>query len=370
VILGMIVTMFPKPREQAKAIGVFGFVASAGGSIGLLAGGALTQAISWHWIFFINLPIGVATALAAVRLVDNRAGIGLDKGADVPGAALLTAGLMLGTYNILQIAEQGWGSTQTLILGTVSLALVAAFVARQARIANPLMPLRLFRSRNVSGANVVQALLVAGMFGMFFMGALYLQRILGYDPLQVGLAFLPATLAMGTMSLKVSDRAIMRFGARGVLIPSLVFIGLGLLLFARTPVDGTWLTDVAPPMVLIGLGAGLGFPALMTLAMSGVEMSESGLASGLVNTSVQVGGAIGLAVLATLSTQRADSLRADGESLKVALNSGYHLAYLIGVGLVVIALVVTLTVLRSEGAAAGSEEAESPEGDAAYAEAA
>jgi EmrB/QacA subfamily drug resistance transporter len=373
VILGMIVTMFPEPREQAKAIGVFGFVASAGGSIGLLAGGALTQAISWHWIFFINLPIGVATAVLARRLVDDSEGIGLSQGADVPGAALLTAGLMLGVYNILQISEQGWGSTQTLVLGTVSLALVAAFVARQARIANPLMPLRLFRSRNVSGANVVQALLVAGMFGMFFMGALYLQRILDYSPLEVGLAFLPATIAMGTMSLKVSEPALMRFGPKTVLIPSLVFIGAGLLLFARTPVDGTWLTDIAPPMVLMGIGAGLGFPSLMTLAMSGVEMSESGLASGLVNTSVQVGGAIGLAVLATLSTERADSLRAGGTGLDSALNSGYHLAYLCGVGLVAIALLVALIVLRSPqmSAAHGAErETARAAAEAAYSEAA
>jgi EmrB/QacA subfamily drug resistance transporter len=373
VVLGMIVTMFPEPREQAKAIGVFGFVASAGGSIGLLAGGALTQAINWHWIFFVNLPIGLATAVLARRLVDDQPGIGLDKGADVPGAALLTGGLMLGVYNILQISQQGWGSTQTLVLGTVSLALVAAFIARQARIENPLMPLRLFRSGNVSGANVVQALLVAGMFGMFFMGALYLQRILRYNPLEVGLAFLPATIAMGTMSLKVSEPVMMRFGPRRVLIPSLVFIGAGLLLFARTPVDGTWLTDIAPPMVLMGIGAGLGFPSLMTLAMSGVKMSESGLASGLVNTSVQVGGAIGLAVLATLSTQRADSLRAGGASLDSALNSGYHLAYLIGAGLVVIALVVALTVLRSPQAAgeqAEDGEASAPSGEPAYSEAA
>ena len=291
VILGMIVMMFPEPREQAKAIGVFGFVASAGGSIGLLAGGALTEAINWHWIFFINLPIGIATALLARRLVEDTEGIGLGEGADIPGAVLLTGGLMLGVYNILQISEQGWGSSQTLVLGTVSMALVAAFVWRQARIENPLMPLRLFRSRNVSGANIVQALLVAGMFGMFFMGALYMQRILGYDPLEVGLAFLPATLAMGTMSLKVSDRVNLRYGPKNVLIPALLFIGVGLLLFARTPVDGSFAADIMPPMILMGLGAGLGFPALMTLAMSGATREDSGLASGLVNTSVQVGGA-------------------------------------------------------------------------------
>src|SRR4051794_28660707 len=230
VILGMIVTMFPEPREQAKAIGVFGFVASAGGSIGLLAGGVLTEAISWHWIFLINLPVGVATALLALRFVPGGRGLGLRAGADLPGAALLTGGLMLGVYTILQVNERGWLAASTLALGAISLALVAAFVARQARVANPLMPLRLFRSRNVAGANLVQGLVVVGMFGMFFLGALYLQRVLGYDPLQVGLAFLPSTLVMGALSMGASARVTMRFGAKRTLIPSLGLIGAGMLL--------------------------------------------------------------------------------------------------------------------------------------------
>jgi len=369
VILGMIVTMFPEPREQAKAIGIYGFVASAGGSIGLLAGGALTQAINWHWIFFINLPIGVATALLAVRLVEDRKGIGLEKGADLPGAVLLTSGLMLGVYAILQVGENGWGSTRTLGLGAVSIVLLTAFIVRQARISNPLMPLRLFRSRNVSGANAVMALLVVGMFGMFFLGALYLQRILGYDALEVGLAFLPATIVMGTMSLRFSGPLTMRFGPRATLIASLVSIGLGLIVFAQTPVDGTWATDILPAMVLIGLGAGLGFPSLMTLAMSGATPSDSGLASGLVNTSVQVGGAIGLALLATFATERTDSLRANGESLASALNSGYHLAYLIGAALVLVAIAVAVGVLRSE-VPGQAEAAERNGAQPAYSEAA
>jgi EmrB/QacA subfamily drug resistance transporter len=359
VILGMIVTMFPEPREQAKAIGVYGFVASAGGSIGLIAGGALTEAINWHWIFFINLPIGVATALLATRLVEDHEGIGLKAGADVPGAVLLTSGLMLGVYTILQVAEHGWGSAQTLGLGGVAAALLAGFIVRQARIPNPLMPLRLFRSRNVSGANVVIALLVVGMFGMFFLGALYLQRILGYGALDVGLTFLPSTIVMGTMSLRYSGPLTMRFGARATLVASLVSMGAGMLLFARTPVDGTYVTDIMPAMILIGLGAGLGFPSLMTLSMSGATPSDSGLASGLVNTSVQVGGAFGLAVLATLATERANGLIADGVSTASALNSGYHLAYLIGAGLVVVAIVTALAVLRSEGTAP-SHEAQKP----------
>ena len=358
VILGMIVTMFPEPREQAKAIGVYGFVASAGGSIGLLAGGALTEAINWHWIFFINIPVGIVTAFLATRLVADSPGIGLKAGADLPGAVLLTGGLMLGVYTILQVSEQGWGSTQTLGLGAVSIALLAAFVARQARITNPLMPLRLFHSRNVSGANVVIALLVVGMFGMFFLGALYLQRILGYSPLEVGLAFLPSTVVMGTMSLKLSGPLAMRYGPKAILLVSLVSIGIGLLLFALTPLDATYVTQVMPATIFIGIGAGLGFPSLMGLAMSGATPSDSGLASGLINTSVQVGGAIGLAVLATLASERTATLRAGGDSVDAALNGGFHLAYLIGAALVAVAIVVALSVLRSGSPAEANQHAE------------
>jgi EmrB/QacA subfamily drug resistance transporter len=362
VVLGMIVTMFPEPREQAKAIGVYGFVASAGGSIGLLAGGVLTDLINWHWIFFVNVPIGIATAVLAIRLVEDGEGLGFDKGADIPGAVLLTSGLMLATYTILEVEQQGWGSAQTLGLGAVAIALVAAFVARQARISSPLMPLRLFHSRNVVGANLVMAFLVAGMFAMFFLGALYLQRVLGYDPLEVGLAFLPSTLVMGVMSLRYSDRLAMRFGPKATLIASLVFLAAGLLLFVRTPVDGTYLTDVVPPMILVGLGAGMGFPSLMSLSMSGATPSDAGLASGLINTTSQVGGAIGLAVLATLATDRTDGLLADGEAVASALNSGYHLAYLIGAILVGIALLIAVTVLRSGAPAIAGHGAPEPTG--------
>src|SRR2546421_2869136 len=329
VILGMIVTMFPEPREQAKAIGVYTFVAVAGGSIGLLAGGVLTESINWHWIFLVSVPIGIATALLAVGLAPDREGIGLTAGADLPGAVLLTGGLMLGVYTILGVAEKGWGSGQTLGLGAVSIGLLAAFIARQARVANPLMPLRLFRSPNVGGANAVQALLVVGMFGMFFLGALYMRRVLGYDALEVGLAYLPMTAVMGTMSFRVAGRLNLRYGPQATLVPAMVCVVAGLLLLSRTPVDATYAVDLLPAMILIGLGAGLGFPSLMTLAMSGATPSDSGLASGLVNTSVQVGGAIGLAVLATLATERTNAQLDNGASTAAALNSGYHLAYLI-----------------------------------------
>jgi EmrB/QacA subfamily drug resistance transporter len=369
VILGMIVTMFPDPREQAKAIGVYSFVASAGASIGLLAGGILTEAINWHWIFFVNVPIGIALALLALRLVDDRQGIGLDKGADVPGAVLLTAGLMIGVYTLLEAGEQGWGSLQTLGLGGVSLALLALFVARQARISNPLMPLRLFRSRNVTGANLVMALLVVGFFGMFFLGALYMQGILGYSPLEVGLAFLPSCLVMGTLSLGFAERLIMGIGPRSALIAGLASAAAGLLLFARAPVDGDYVTDLFLVMLLLGGGAGLAFPALMTLAMSGATPSDSGLASGFVNTTVQVGGAVGLAVLATLATERTEGLISDGESTASALNSGYHLAYLIGAALTLLAIVVAVVVLRSQPPAEAVDEVERQRVEPAYSEA-
>jgi MFS family permease len=361
----MIVTMFPEPREQAKAIGVFSFVASAGASIGLLAGGVLTEAINWHWIFFVNVPIGIAIAFLARRLVEDREGIGLDKGADVLGAVLLTAGLMLGVYTLLEVEDLGWGATQTLALGAVSIGLLTAFVLRQGRIENPLMPLRLFRSRNVTGANLVMGLLVVGFFGMFFLGALYMQGILDYSPLGVGLAFLPSCIVMGALALGYAEKLIMGIGARQALIFGLLLIGAGLLLFARAPVDANYLTEIAPVMLLLGGGAGMAFPALMTLAMSGATPSDSGLASGFVNTTTQVGGAIGLAVLATLASERTDTLRAAGEARDTALNSGYHLAFLIGAALTAVALVVAVLVLQSETEAAGGEQ---PQEEAAHEE--
>jgi EmrB/QacA subfamily drug resistance transporter len=372
VILGIIVTMFPQPREQAKAIGVYSFVASAGASIGLLAGGLLTQGINWHWIFFVNLPIGIATAVLAVRLVDRDAGIGLEQGADVLGAVLVTAALMLGVYTILEAGDYGWASLHTLGLGAIAVALLAAFLVRQARAARPLVPLRIFRSRNVSGANVIQMLMVAGLFGMFFLSVLYLQRVLGYDAIETGLAFLPVSVLIGVMSLGFSARLNTRFGAKATLLPGLVLLAAALALFARVPVDGSYVSDLLPSMVMFGIGAGLSFPSLMTLAMAGATRSEAGLASGLVNTSLQVGGALGLAILATLASSRTEDLLASGASPPSALTDGYQLAFIVAAGLVIGAIGIALTVLRSEKAAAAELEAQADVGEAAsaYSEAA
>ncbi len=348
VILGMVVTLFPEPAERARAMGIFAFVASGGGAIGLLLGGLITQTISWHWIFFVNLPIGLATAVFAARLLEDDPGLGLGEGADVLGAILVTAALMLGVYTIVDSSNYGLGSTRTLAFGGVALGLLAAFIVRQAVARNPLLPLRVFGSRNVTGANVVQALMVAAFFGMFFMGSLYMERVLHYGPLAIGLAFLPNTLAMAALSYSFSARLITRFGSRKILLAGLILIAAALSLFVRLPVQSDYLRDLLLPMALLGVGAGLSFPALTILAMADATPADSGLLSGLLNTTTQIGGSLGLAILATLSLSRTGQLSGEGLTTAAALSGGYHLAWAIGVGLVVAAIVLAATVLRSE----------------------
>jgi EmrB/QacA subfamily drug resistance transporter len=347
VILGMIVTMFTDPREQARAIGVFAFVASAGAAVGLLAGGILTQFLNWHWIFFVNLPIGAVTAVAALRVIPADRGAGLRAGADGPGALLITGATMLAVFTIVGPAAQpGWLAARTLACGAGAIALFGGFLLRQRSARNPLMPLRIFASRNLAGANLVQVLGTAGMFGMFFLGSLYLRQILGYDPLQIGLAFLPVTVTMGTLSVRYTDRLVLRFGARAAMLAGLGLIAAGLALFAVVPAGGGYLSHIFPVTLLVGTGAGLCFPALMALAMSSATPQDAGLASGLVNTTAQIGGALGLAVLATVSAARSGSLLARHEPAAAALTAGYHLAFWIACGLVVAAAGLAAAVLR------------------------
>jgi EmrB/QacA subfamily drug resistance transporter len=347
VILGVIVTLFPGPRDMAKAIGVYAFVASAGGAVGLLAGGILTQAINWHWIFFVNLPIGIITAMLALRVVPRDQGAGLRAGADVIGAVLITGAMMLGVFTIVKpAAEDGWLAGRTLAFGAVSAALLAGFIVRQLTARNPLMPLRILRARTIAAANLIQVLSVAGMFGMFFLGSLYLRRVLGYSPLQIGLAFLPVAVVMGTLSVRYTERLSARFGARKTLVAGLALIAAALFLFAQAPVGGDYALHVLPVVALMGAGAGLAFPALMTVAMAGVNPADAGLASGLVNTTAQVGGALGLAVLATVSAGRTTALAARGSGALAALTGGYHLAFWIAGGLVVAAIAIAGAVLR------------------------
>jgi EmrB/QacA subfamily drug resistance transporter len=340
VILGMIVTLFPEPRERARAFGVYSFVGAAGASIGVLLGGVITQAVNWHWIFFVNVPIGAVTLALAGRVLEPERGTGLRQGADVAGAVLVTTGLMLGVYAVVGTTDHGWGSGHTLGFGAGALALLTAFVVRQYTAADPLLPPRVLRSRRVAGANLTQALMVAAMFGFQFLVALYLQRVLGYDPARTGLAFLPITLVIAATAIGLSARLIARFGPRAVLLAGLVALAVGLALLTRAPVDGRYATDVLPSLLVLGLGAGLALPAVTTLAMSGATPEDSGLASGLANTTQQVGGALGLAVLTTVATARSNHLAATGQDGAAALTGGYHLAFGVGAGLVVAALVI------------------------------
>ncbi len=354
VILGMVVTLFPEPRERARAIGVFSFVAATGGSIGLLAGGVLTQTINWHWIFLINLPIGIVAAVLGARLLEPEPGIGLERGADLAGAFLITSALMLGIYTIVGTERYGWTSAPTLGQGALALALLAAFVARQATARDPLVPLRMFRSRSVAGANLIGALMVPGMFGFFFLGTLYLQRVLGYDAIEIGLAILPVPVAIGALSLRASAQLNVRFGLRVVMLPALVLIALGLVWLVRAPVHATYAVDVLPAMLLLGIGAGLAFPALMTLAMADATPSDSGLASGLISTTQMVSGALGLAVLVTLAASHTSRLLAAGMALPEALTGGYHLAFVISTALVAGAILVAAIVISGREPAASA----------------
>jgi EmrB/QacA subfamily drug resistance transporter len=346
VILAMIVTLFPKQDEQAKAFGIFSFIASAGAAIGLLAGGLITQAVSWHWIFFVNLPIGLVTAVVSARLLANDRGIGAGKGADVLGAALVTVALMLGVYAIVESSDYGFGSLHTLGFGGVALALLAAFIVRQVMARNPILPLRIFASRKLSAANVVQALMSSAFLGFFFIASLDLQRVLGYGPMEIGLGFLPVAVVMGLFSVRFSALLINRFGPLAVLVSGQVVIVIALAILGFGPTNENYAVHLMVPLALLGLGGGLSFPALTIIAMADARPSDAGLASGVLNTTGQVGGALGLAVLATLAATRTLNLLHDGAASAAALAGGYHLAWLVGAATVLITLVLTMSALR------------------------
>ncbi|TMC55389.1 MAG: MFS transporter [Chloroflexi bacterium] len=348
VILAMIVTLFPEPLDRAKAFGVFSFVASAGAAIGLIAGGLITQAVSWHWIFFVNLPIGIATAVAAARLLESDKGLGLGQGADVLGALMVTAGLMLGVYTIVQTSDYGLVSVRTAILGTAAIALLAAFIVRQARGRNPILPLRLFRSRRVAGSNLVQALMSMAFLGFFFLGSLDLERVLGYSPMALGLAFLPVAIVMALFSIRFSAQLIGRFGPGAMLGAGQAVALVALLMVAFGPNHPNYFIHLMLPMALLGLGGGLSFPALTMIAMADVLPSDAGLASGLLNTTGQVGGAFGLAVLATVAGSRTVDLVGAGSDGVTALAGGYHFAWLVCAGLVVVTIATAAVLLRPE----------------------
>ncbi len=356
VALALIMGLFADPAERAKAMGVIGFVAAGGGSIGVLAGGVLTDVLDWHWIFLVNVPVGALVLVLTLKLVPSSPGMAAAGRLDVAGAVAVTASLMLAVYAIVNGNQQGWLSAQTLGFLGAGAALLAIFLGLEAKVRAPLVPLGLFRLRNVAVSNVVGVLWAAAMFAWFFLSALYLQLVLGYSPLQVGLAFLPGNLVMGILSVGISAKLVMRFGIRPPLATGLLLAALGLVLFARAPVDGNFVVDVLPSMILLGLGAGMAFNPVLLAAMSDVEPSEAGLASGVVNTSFMMGGALGLAVLASLAASRTETLSAAGDGPLVALNSGYHAAFLVGALFAAAAAVLGAVLLRAGAPGAAHEE--------------
>ncbi len=346
VILAIIVTEFPERVEQAKAMGMYAFVSAGGGSIGLLAGGALTQSLDWHWIFFVNVPIGVIAFVMGSALIEENEGIGLAGGVDVVGSVLITLSTMLGAFAIVKSTEYGLLSARTLGIGGVSLALLGAFLAVEARVANPIMPLRILRLRMLMGSSLVRGLLITGMFSAFFLGSLYLERVLGYDAIDTGLAFLPLTIAIAALSMGISAMAVGRFGPLPTLVAGLAGIVVGLLLLASQGVHASYFPGLFFAFLALGLGAGASFLPLLTMGMADAPARDAGLASGIINVSVQLFGAIGLATLGTIATDHSKALTASGHSLASALTGGYHLSYMVAAVCVGLGILAALLILR------------------------
>jgi EmrB/QacA subfamily drug resistance transporter len=358
VAFSLIVVLFTEPGERAKAMGVFGFVMAGGGSIGVLAGGVLTDLVGWHWIFLVNLPIGIAVTVSGLKLLPAVSTGGTRQRLDIPGAVAITSATVLAVYAIVNGNSAGWTSAQTLGLLAAALLIGVGFLIWESRVPAPLVPLAIFRRRNLTVANVVGILWAAAMFAVFFLSALYLQLVLGYSPLQVGLAFLPGNLIMMACSLGISAMLVTRYGFRVPLAFGLVLAAGALLWFARAPVDGSFVADVLPAMILIGIGAGLAFNPVLMAAMSDVEPQDSGLASGIVNTCFMMGGAVGLAVLASVATARTQHLAANGHGTLAALTGGYHLAFVIGALFALSGAIIGAVFLRTRGAAAEVHRAE------------
>ncbi len=349
--LSLMMGLFTEPGERAKAMGVVGFISAGGGSVGVLLGGILTSILGWHAVFMVNIPVGIAVYALSLRLVPASRGAASGTRLDVAGAITVTASLMLAVYAIVNGNEAGWTSAQTLVLLGAAGALLAAFLVIESRVSDPLMPLALFRRRNLATANVMGVLWAAAMFAWFFLSALYLQIVLRYDPLQVGLAFLPGNVVMAVFSVGISAKLVMRYGLQAPLAAGLGLAGLGLALLVRAPIDGNYVVDVLPSMILLGLGAGIAFNPMIIVAMTDVEPERSGLASGLVNTSFMMGGALGLAVLASVAAARSGDALASGASQIAALTDGYHAAFAIGAAFAITASILAIKVLRVGSAA-------------------
>ena len=360
VILAIIVTEFPLPSDRARAMSAYVFVAVAGGSLGLLAGGALTQALNWHWIFFVNIPIGISTLALGRTLIPKDEVSAQRSSVDWLGSALVTISLMTGVYAIVQATDHGWGSPQVLGFGALAAALMGAFLTVEARIANPIMPLRILRLRGLVGSSAVRGCLVTAMYATFFLGTLYLEHVLHYSALETGMAFLPWTVTVGILSLGVTARLVGRFGPLRVLITGMGTVIVGLALLASAGTHTSFFPTIFLAFFLVGLGIGSSFMPLLTIAMEDVPNADAGLGSGIVNVSQQVSGALGLAVLGTIATNHSKALEGHGHELAGALISGYHLAFVIGAATIVVGIVTALLVLRTPRAAGAREAAAAP----------
>jgi EmrB/QacA subfamily drug resistance transporter len=356
VILALIVTGFPKPQERAQAMSIFMFVIAGGGSLGLLAGGTLTQLINWHWIFFINLPIGVGTMLLGSWLIEEHEGLGLSQGVDIVGSILISAAMVIGIYAIVTAAEMGWTSAHTLGFGGAAIVLLATFFVVEARIENPILPLRILRLRSLTGASAARGLVAIGMFTTFFLGALYLQHVKGYSSFNTGLAFLPSTLTLALLSLGISARLMRSFGPRALLIPGLATITVALLLMATADQSSAYFPGIFGAYLLFGIGAGMTFMPLTTIMMSEIPAMDAGIASGVGNVTMQVGGAFGLAALGTITSDHTRTLMAQGQSLVGALTAGYQLGFGIAAACVATGLLIVVVVLRTPRSARAQQE--------------
>jgi EmrB/QacA subfamily drug resistance transporter len=346
VILAIIVTEFPEVDARARAMSAYVFVSVAGGSLGLLAGGVLTQALSWHWVFFVNLPIGLATFALGHALIRSDRGLGVRHGVDWLGAVLVTTSLMSAIYAIVEATAHGWISSRVLGIGGLAAVLMAAFLAVEARVDNPLMPLRILRLRGLVDASLVRGLLVTGMYSTFFLGTLYLEHVRHYSALQTGAAFLPWTLTVAVLSQGITARLVARFGPLRVLTAGMGSAVAGLLLFATVGPHTSFFPTIFLACFAIGLGIGNAFMPLLTLAMADVPAADAGLGSGITNVAQQIAGALGLAILSTLATNHTKGLLADHEAATTALISGYHLAFVAGAATIAAGIVLAFALLR------------------------
>jgi len=360
VIIALIVTDFPRPDERVKAMGAYMFVVTSGGSLGLLVGGALVQSVDWHWIFYVNVPIGAAVLALGARLIENRPGLGLRGGIDLTGSILVTTAMMVAVYAIVTAADHGWASGHTFGFGAAATILLAAFAVWESRIENPILPMRLLRNRTLIGASVVRGFLVVGMFGSWVLGTLYIEHVLGYGAWETGLAFLPMTLTVGALSLGTTARVMAKFGPERTVVLGMGLVVIALLWLTRAGEAASYFPELFLPYTLMGLGMGTAMLPLLTIAMSGVPEQDAGLGSGILNVSMQLAGALGIAVLGTLAAERTSALAGDGASLADALTGGYHLGFELAAAAVSVGLLIAAAVLRVPGrarVAPGSEVA-------------